>query len=130
MPAAGKWGRGHLVRGEREALGSRGWKPLATGERPAGRGESAAETFDVYLNEQAYWRNVPRAVGEYTLGGYQVLKERLSYREEALLGRPLSVDEVAYATQVVRRIAVLVLMGPELDANYERVKGATYGWGK
>ena len=32
-------------------------------------------TFDVYLNEQAYWRNVPAAVWNYQLGGYQVLKK-------------------------------------------------------
>src|SRR6186713_3310502 len=54
------------------------------------------DTLDIYLNEAAYWRNVPRQVWEYTLGGYQVLKKWLSYREEALLGRPLSIDEVDY----------------------------------
>ena len=32
------------------------------------------KTFDVYLNERAYWRNVPAAVWDYQLGGYQVLK--------------------------------------------------------
>ena len=37
-------------------------------------------TFDVYLNERAYWRNVPDAVWNYQLGGYQVLKKWLSYR--------------------------------------------------
>jgi hypothetical protein len=29
----------------------------------------------------------------------------------------------------VRRIAALVLMGPELDANYERVKADVWEWG-
>jgi hypothetical protein len=52
----------------------------------------------------------------------------LSYREEALLGRPLTVDEVGYVTQVVRRIAALVLLGPDLDANYRRVKADPYPW--
>ena len=32
-------------------------------------------TFDIYLNDVAYWRNVPAAVWTYKLGGYQVLKE-------------------------------------------------------
>ena len=73
-------------------------------------------------------RNVPRKVWEYTLGGYQVLKKWLSYREQALLGRSLSVDEVAYFSQTVRRIAALLLLGPQLDANYQRVKAATYPW--
>ena len=31
-------------------------------------------TFDVYLNEKAYWRNVPERVWHYTIGGYQVMK--------------------------------------------------------
>ena len=32
-------------------------------------------TFDVYLNDRAYWRDVPAAVWNYQLGGYQVLKK-------------------------------------------------------
>ena len=51
-------------------------------------------TFDVYLNHRAYWRNVPAAVWRYKLGGYQVLKKWLSYRERAILKRPLSPEEV------------------------------------
>ena len=42
-------------------------------------------TFDVYLNDRAYWRNVPDAVWKYQLGGYQVLKKWLSYRESKVL---------------------------------------------
>jgi len=87
-----------------------------------------ADTLDIYLNDAAYWRNVPRQVWEYTLGGYQVLKKWLSYRELALLGRPLTVDEVGYFSQTVRRIAGLILLGPELDENYGRVKAETYAW--
>jgi hypothetical protein len=33
-----------------------------------------------------------------------------------------------YVTEMVRRIAALVLMGPELDANYERVKADVWEW--
>jgi hypothetical protein len=99
-----------------------------TPEESAALGESGVQllgpdTVDVFLNVAASWRNVPRRVWEYTLGGYQVLKKWLSYREEAILGRPLTVDEVSYVTQMVRRIAALVLLGPELDANYRRSKG-------
>jgi hypothetical protein len=94
----------------------------------SGRQLLGPDTVDVFLNEAAYWRNVPRRVWEYTLGGYQVLKKWLSYREEVILGRALTVDEVRYVTEVVRRIAALVLLGPELDANYRRVKAAVYPW--
>ena len=44
-------------------------------------------TFDVYLNGNAYWRNIPAAVWTYKLGGYQVLKKWLSYRERPILDR-------------------------------------------
>ncbi len=57
-------------------------------------------------------------VWEYTLGGYQVLKKWLSYREEPLLGRPLREDEARYFSQVVRRIAAIRRLGPALDASY------------
>ena len=67
-------------------------------------------TFDIYLNSNAYWCNVPAAVWRYTLGGYQVLKKWLSYRERPVLGRALCRQEVWYFTEVARRIAVIVLL--------------------
>ena len=65
-------------------------------------------TFDVFLNGRAYWRNVPSAVWQYKLGGYQVLKKWLSYREHKVLGRPLKPDEVQYFTDTARRIAAIL----------------------
>ena len=51
-------------------------------------------TFDIHLNDNARWSNVPAAVWDYKLGGYQVLKKWLSYREHKVLGRPLTPEEV------------------------------------
>ena len=65
-------------------------------------------TYDVHLNEHAYWRNVPANVWNYRLGGYQVLKKWLSYREKKVLGRELRVEEVGYFSEVARRIAAIV----------------------
>ena len=65
-------------------------------------------TFDVYLNERAYWRNLPAAVWNYRLGGYQVLKKWLSYRERKVLGRTLKPDEVQHFTDTARRIAMIL----------------------
>ena len=62
-------------------------------------------TFDIYLNDKAFWRNVPVAIWNYKLGGYQVIKKWLSYREQKVLGRALKPDEVAYFAEVARRIA-------------------------
>jgi len=86
------------------------------------------ETLDIYLNETAYWSNVPKCVWEYHIGGYQVIKKWLSYREKAILGRGLQVEEAEYVTEVARRIAALILMQPDLDANYEAVKADTWPW--
>ena len=87
-------------------------------ERPRTASETAAlgeaahtlgdTTFDVYLNDRAYWRNVPAAVWHYKLGGYQVLKKWLSYREHKVLGRPLQSEEVQHFTDTARRIAAIL----------------------
>ena len=66
-------------------------------------------TCDVFLNDQAYWRNVPTNVWNYRLGGYQVLKKWLSYREQKVLGRALRVEEVGYFSEVARRIGAILL---------------------
>jgi hypothetical protein len=87
-----------------------------------------SSTRDVYLNDLAYWKNVPERVWSYTIGGYQVIKKWLSYREKPLLGRPLAREEAREVGQMVRRIAGLLLLEPELNANYHRVKSATYPW--
>lgn len=85
-------------------------------------------THDVFLNDTACWRNVPEKVWDYTIGGYQVIKKWLSYREHELLGRALTPDEAREVTHMARRIAALILLQPELDANYQRVKAATFDW--
>jgi hypothetical protein len=84
--------------------------------------------FDVFLNDRAYWSCVPKCIWNYTIGGFQVMKKWLSYRERSLLGRDLTVAEARYVTEMVRRIAAILLLEPALDENYERVKADTYPW--
>ncbi|MCK6624518.1 MAG: hypothetical protein L6R45_05010 [Anaerolineae bacterium] len=81
-------------------------------------------TLDIYLNEAAYWANIPLKVWEYSLGGYQVIKKWLSYREEPLLGRPLKPEEAGEVMHLARRILAMLLLEPALDANYRAVKRA------
>ena len=85
-------------------------------------------TCDVYLNDTAYWRNIPAAVWEYCIGGYQVIKKWLSYRELELLGRALKPEEAREVMNMARRLMALVLLQPALDDNYRQVKAATYAW--
>jgi Type ISP C-terminal specificity domain len=79
-------------------------------------------TCDIYLNANVIWTNVPEKVWQYKLGGYQVIKKWLSYRETAILGRALKPDEVAYVSEMVRRIAAILLLSPALDASYTASK--------
>ena len=74
------------------------------------------KTFDIYLNGEAFWRNVPAAVWTYRLGGYQVLKKWLSYRERGIVGRPLRPEGVQYFTDMVRRIGTILSMTPSFSA--------------
>jgi hypothetical protein len=86
-----------------------------------------ATTYDVYLNDVCFWKNVPSKVWEFFIGGYQVIKKWLSYRELEFLGRPLTATEVDEVTGMIRRLTALCLMQPEL-ANYNKIKVASYTW--
>lgn len=92
-----------------------------------GQGKLAAhgKSLDIYLNDKVYWKNIPAAVWEYTIGGYQVIKKWLSYREKDILGRDLTVEEAREVTGMARRIAALIALQPALDENYRRVKENT-----
>ena len=71
---------------------------------------------------------MPEGVWEYYIGGYQVIKKWLSYREQKVLGRDLRMDEARYVTEMVRRIAAILLLQPALDANYLDIKEHTFDW--
>ena len=86
------------------------------------------KTVDVYLNDRVCWRNIPEKVWDYTISGYPVIKKWLSYREKELLGRSLTVDEARYVTEIARRIAALMLLGPQLDKSYAAVKANCHPW--
>jgi len=134
MPGKGKVIERDYTPAERNA----GFQPAPeqcrqdAGATSTGRQDAGAtlgdRTCDIYLNDVAYWSNIPQRVWEYTIGGYQVMKKWLSYREERLLGRPLTKDEVRYVQEMARRIAAILLLEPALDENYRKVKEHTYPW--
>ena len=121
-------GDDHNMAGDDFAL-TAGWGHFGTGEavmpgtgHAVERQNTAAEreamgdaadilgntTVDVHLNDDTLWRNVPAAVWDYKLGGYQVLKKWLSYREQKVLGRNMRHDEVRHFTDTARRIAAIL----------------------
>ncbi len=83
-----------------------------------------AATVDVPLNETAYWKNIPRKVWEFSASGYSVLKKWLSYREFAILGRnSRSRRQKSSAISPAE-----LLLGLELDSNYQAIESATQSW--
>lgn len=95
---------------------------------PALPRELGATRYDLYLNDVAYWANVPDKVWNYTIGGYQVMKKWLSYRDRSVLGRDLTMDEIDDFTRIARRIAAILLMSDALDANFLACKTDTWPW--
>jgi hypothetical protein len=87
--------------------------PCRNGVTILGPGKATTGThgdgyLDMHLNATTRWKGVPESVWAYTLGGYQVLKKWLSYREPALLGRPLTSDEAQDFTHHVRHYRISV----------------------
>ena len=60
-----------------------------------------------FVHDRAYWRNVPAAVSNYKLGGYQVLKKWLSYRERKVL-LPEDVQHFRDTAQQIAGMQVMV----------------------
>ncbi len=105
-------GWGHLGSGDAVMPGQgRAFERAYTPKERAALGDAlpalGETTFDIHLNSRAFWRNVPAAVWSYKLGGYQVLKKWLSYRERPILARPLTMDEIQHFTDTTRRIGAL-----------------------
>ena len=91
-------------------------------------GQLGETTCDIYLNDLAYWSNIPANVWSYYIGGYQVIKKWLSYREKGILGRGLKIEEVHEVLNTARRIGAIILLQPALDENYRAAKKSTFNW--
>ena len=99
----GHFGSGQAVMPNQGKVVERPYTPEerdAMGDTVSTLGET---TYDIYPNERVYWCNVPANVWRYELGGYQVLKMWLSYRESKVLGRSLLPDDVQHFAETSRR---------------------------
>ena len=124
-PGKGRVEKRHYTSAEKEAI-RRGVEALGIEEARAL--ELLGPPIDIYVNGTTCWRCVPTAVWEYFIGGYQVIKKWLSYREETILGRPLTKDEAREVTGMIRRLAAIVLLTDKLDANYVTAKNTAHPW--
>lgn len=80
-----------------------------------------ARTWDIYLNDRAFWANVPERVWNYQIGGFQVLKKWLAYREQIILKRALTSEEARIFSDISRRLTVISLLSQKLNKNYNDV---------
>jgi hypothetical protein len=87
-------------------------------------------TYDIFLNDVAYWKNVPSRVWNYIIGGHQILKKWLSYREYKVIERSINPDEAREFMNISRRIAAILLLETALDDNYKKIKKNAYVWSK
>ena len=125
IPARGKWETRAWTDAERNALAS-GFAQIGLAEA---RGfELLGGAVDVYLNEHTFWRGVPEAVWDCVIGGYQVIKKWLSYREFDILGRDLTKEEAREVTAIVRRLSALILLRDDLDASYAKARDNSFSW--
>ena len=112
----GHYGSGDAVMSGQGRLVERSYTPEERAAMGHGLSVLGETTFDIYLNARAFWRNIPAQVWTYKLGGYQVLKKWLSYREREILGRMLTPEDVQHFTDTARRIGAIVMAPVESSA--------------
>ena len=112
----GHYGSGDAVMPGQGRLVERPYTPEERAAMGNGLPVLGETTFDIYLNARAFWRNIPAHVWTYKLGGYQVLKKWLSYREREILGRMLTPEDVQHFTDTARRIGAIVVAPAESSA--------------
>ena len=105
----GYFGAADVVMPGKGRVVERDYTPAESAAMKHGLSALGRRTVDVHLNGEAFWRNVPAAVWDYRIGGYQVLKKWLSYREHKVLGRRLHAEEVQHFADTARRIAALLI---------------------
>ena len=112
----GHYGSGDAVMPGQGRLVERPYTPEERAAMGNGLPVLGETTFDIYLNTRAFWRNIPAHVWTYKLGGYQILKKWLSYREREILGRGLTPEDIQHFTDTARRIGAIVVAPVESSA--------------
>lgn len=84
-------------------------------------------TGDLYINDDVYFGNIPKAVWSYEISGYPVLKKWLGYRQAGRRdGRPLTLEERQHFRSMVQRLAALLTLHEAADALYEKSAAAAF----
>lgn len=98
-----------------------GWRPRSRAPEEPWRPEWGETTGDLRLNDRVFLRHVPERAWRYELGGYQVIKKWLGYRQARRRnGEPLTLAEKDHLRGLIQRLAALAVLESRLDAVYER----------
>lgn len=85
------------------------------GTRKVEKVEYSEAAHRVKINADQWFENVPRAVWEFRVGGYQVAEKWLKDRK----GRVLSFDEISHYARVLIALAETIRVMAEIDASIE-----------
>ena len=98
-----------------------GWRPRPPRPDEPWHDAWGEGSGDLWLNGRVYLGHVPERAWTYELGGYQVVKKWLGYREaRRRSGAPLSFAEKDHLRSMIQRISAILLLEPQLDTLYER----------
>ena len=94
--------------------------------------EQLGKPLDIYLNNETFWSCIPERVWNFKIGGFQVLKKWLSYREYGggppLLGRSLTPTEARSFGNLAQRLSAVIMLQGELDTNYIEISQQPAVW--
>ncbi|HEX3867920.1 MAG TPA: type ISP restriction/modification enzyme, partial [Gemmatimonadaceae bacterium] len=98
-----------------------GWRPRRPEAAEPWRAEWGETTGDLSLNNRVFFRHVPERVWKHELGGYQVIKKWLGYREaRRRAGEPIGLPEKDHLRSMMQRLAALCVLEGRLDEMYAR----------
>ena len=84
-----------------------------------GAGSSRPNTGgNVFINDSQYFSNIPPAVWEYQIGGYQVMAKWLKDRK----GRALSFDDIRHYIRVAKALHLTIEMQNKIDKIYPQIE--------
>lgn len=83
--------------------------------------EIGASAFDVRINSDSFWSNIPAKVWEYASGKVPVLASWLEARSVERIGRPLSSVEIVTFSELARRITIRLLLHRAIELNLRDV---------
>lgn len=106
------------------------WEERAIDDGEVQREQWGETTGNLYLSKSVFLKHVPRAIWQYELGGYPVIKKWLGYRQATKRnGTPLSLGELDELREIALRIATLLTIRPLLDKAYEAASGNAWAIG-